>query len=35
VDGNQGFTITATPTHPDKSGWPTLTIDQTLQVSSP
>ena len=27
------FTITATPTAADKAEWPTLTIDQTMQVT--
>lgn len=26
------FTITATPTAADKAGWPTLTIDNTMEV---
>ena len=34
VDGNQGFTITATPSDPAKAGWPTLAIDQTMQITS-
>jgi hypothetical protein len=33
VDGSQGFTATATPSAPDKQGWPVLAIDQTLQVT--
>ena len=28
-----GFTITATPTASDKADWPTLSIDNTLQVT--
>jgi hypothetical protein len=28
-----GFTITATPTASDKAGWPTLTINETMQVT--
>jgi len=28
-----GFTITATPTAPDKADWPTLSVDATLQVT--
>jgi hypothetical protein len=28
-----GFTITATPTAQDKTGWPTLSVNETLQVS--
>lgn len=27
------FTITATPTAADKAGWPTLSIDNTMQVT--
>lgn len=34
VDGSQGFTITATPTDPAKAGWPTLSIDHTMQITS-
>jgi len=35
VDFNDGqhFTITATPTDPAKNGWPTLKLDDTMQVS--
>ena len=28
-----GFTITATPTAPDKASWPTLSISETMQVT--
>lgn len=28
-----GFTITATPTASDKADWPTLSIDNTMQVT--
>lgn len=31
--GNTGFTITATPTDDDKAGWPTLSINETMQVT--
>jgi len=34
VDGGAHFNISATPSDPDKSGWPTLTIDETLEVST-
>ena len=34
VDGGAHFTITAIPSAPAKSGWPTLSIDETLQISS-
>ena len=33
VDGSQGFTVTATPHDPDKQNWPTLAMDQTMQVT--
>ena len=33
VDGNQGFTVTATPSDPNKKDWPTLAMDQTMQVT--
>ena len=33
VDGSQGFTATATPQDADKQNWPTLSMDQTMQVS--
>ena len=33
IDGTDGFTVTAAPADPEKTTWPTLTIDQTLQVS--
>ena len=32
VNGAAGFTITATPTDPKKEDWPTLTIDESMQV---
>lgn len=32
VEGSQGFTVTATPADPDKTGWPTLVMDQTRQI---
>src|SRR3974377_1164221 len=32
VDGGAHFTVTATPSDPAKPGWPTLTIDETLEV---
>jgi hypothetical protein len=34
VDGSRGFTVTATPTDPDRAGWPTLAIDETMVISS-
>jgi hypothetical protein len=33
VDGSQGFTVTASPSDPAKKGWPTLAMDQTMQVT--
>jgi len=33
VDASRGFTITATPSDPDRAGWPTLAIDQTMQIT--
>src|SRR5215831_7408548 len=33
IDGGQGFTVTAVPSDPDKQHWPTLVIDQTMQVT--
>ena len=32
VDG-QAFTVTAKPADPDKTGWPTLVMDQTRQIT--
>ncbi len=33
VDDGQHFKITATPADPAKQGWPTLTIDENMQVA--
>lgn len=33
VSGNEHFTITATTTDPNKTGWPTLEISETMQVT--
>lgn len=33
VDDGQHFRITAAPSDPAKQGWPTLTVDDTMQVS--
>jgi hypothetical protein len=33
VDDGQHFKITATPSDPAKAGWPTLVIDETMQVT--
>lgn len=32
IDGTSGFTITAEPVDPDKADWPTLTIDETMEI---
>jgi hypothetical protein len=32
-NGAQSFKATATPTDPNKAGWPTLEIDETLTVT--
>jgi hypothetical protein len=32
VNGSEGFTVTATPTDAGKKGWPTMAMDQTMQV---
>ncbi len=34
TNGAQGFKVTAKPTDPGKPNWPTLTIDETMQVTS-
>jgi len=33
VNGSEGYTVTATPSDPGKKDWPTLVMDQTMQVS--
>lgn len=33
INDGQHFKITATPADPAKEGWPTLTIDETMQVT--
>jgi hypothetical protein len=33
ADGARAFTVTATPTDPNKVGWPTLVITEAMQVS--
>jgi len=33
VDDGQHFKITAKPADPAKAGWPTLSIDETMQVT--
>lgn len=32
-DGARSFTVTAAPTDPNKPGWPTLVIDETMTVT--
>ncbi|HEV2178232.1 MAG TPA: hypothetical protein VGW33_13690 [Terriglobia bacterium] len=33
VDDGQHFKVTAVPTDPAKAGWPTFTVDETMQVT--
>jgi hypothetical protein len=33
LNGSQSFQATATPIDPNKKGWPTLTVDASLQVA--
>ena len=33
LNGSQGFTATATPTDSNKQGWPTLSIDASMQIA--
>lgn len=33
VDDGQHFKVTATPENPAKASWPTLSIDETMQVT--
>ena len=33
VDGGRSFTVTAAPADANKPGWPTLTIDETMQIA--
>jgi len=33
VDGSRGFAVTAVPSDPNRAGWPTLAIDQTMQIT--
>ena len=32
-NGAQGFKVTATPADPSKRDWPTLSIDETMQIT--
>jgi hypothetical protein len=33
LNGSQAFTATATPTDSNKQGWPTLSIDASMQIA--
>lgn len=33
VDGSKGYTVTAAPADPEKHGWPTLAMNQALQIT--
>ena len=33
LNGSQNFTATARPTDPNKQGWPTLSVDASMQVT--
>ena len=33
LNGSQGFRATATPTDANKQGWPTLSIDASMQIA--
>jgi hypothetical protein len=33
VEGGQHFTITARPSDPAKATWPTVSIDETMQIA--
>jgi len=33
LDDGQHFRVTASPADPSKQGWPTLAVDETMQVS--
>ena len=33
VDGSRGFTVKATPSDANKVGWPTLAINETMQIT--
>ena len=33
INGTDGFVVTAAPADPGKTNWPTLTIDQTSQIT--
>jgi len=32
-DGSRSFKVTATPTDPARTGWPTLTLDETMEIT--
>lgn len=33
VDSSTSFTIVAEPADPDKAGWPTMSIDESMQIT--
>jgi hypothetical protein len=33
VNGSDGYSVTATPSDADKTNWPTLAMDQTMQIA--
>ena len=33
IDGSRAFSVTATPNDANKAAWPTLTMDETMQVT--
>ena len=35
VDGAQHFKVVAAPANPSKTGWPVLSIDETMQIAQP
>lgn len=35
VDGSQHFKVTATPSGGSKAGWPSFSIDETMQITQP
>jgi hypothetical protein len=33
IDDGQHFRVTASPADPNKTGWPTLAVDETMQIT--
>jgi len=33
VDGSRGFTVTAAPSGTERAGWPTLTMNETMEIA--